>query len=668
MKTCCWLIWVVGLAACAVDAPPAPVVVVASTPASAEACSSGGVIVASGTDDNGNRMLDDDEVVSRLVVCNAPPVVQPTLPTLVRLVAEPAGAHCTLDGTAVQSGPDRNANSVLDEDEIVHIDYACGEVLLTRLAPAPGDARCIAGGVAFLAGRDRDRDGTLGDDEVEQREVTCGDVLARDVAIHDAADVAALSQVAVITGSLVVSGTTLTELALPLLVQVRGAIEIRGNAALARVTLRELRSVDGQLALTLDPALTTIDVPKLRRVGGLVVDGATALRALGELAALPEVAGDVRISNNAVLGSIDLTIGRIGRGLTIDGNAQLTGVVLALPGTLGALQIASNPRLARLELGGAASRLTEVGGVTVSSNAALERIALDADELEAIVILDNPALAEIAVSSTRVVDDVLLNGNGDVRLAFSARAPDAFTIGGSLRVSGPVVEIRSTRPLIVNRDCTIDRTHLTAFGPGQVSQVGGALVLSGNSRLVDIETIAVGLSLVVQRNHTLTHLDFTFGEQLHGELLVEDNASLEIARFDGLHRVVGYVTIDRNPSLKTVLVPQLEEVTGALVFLRNASLGQLELANLHHVGGLSVGSCDSLIELVFPALTQVDIFSVTILRNLELLHVRFPVLTSADFNVLGNPRLAACEVDAMLARITGDHDQRFNDETAVCTP
>jgi hypothetical protein len=69
-----------------------------------------------------------------------------------------------------------------------------------------------------------------------------------DVAVHDASEAAALADIAVITGALIIDDTALDELALPRLVQVRGGIEVKSNAALAHVALPALQSVDGPLA------------------------------------------------------------------------------------------------------------------------------------------------------------------------------------------------------------------------------------------------------------------------------------------------------------------------------------------------------------------------------------------------------------------------------------
>lgn len=667
MKTCCWVIC--ALAACghqALPAPDLPNLLVATAPASAADCPFGGEVVSAGADANGNGILDDGEVASRTVVCNNAPAPPPP-PTVVRLVAEPAGPHCALDGTAVQSGPDRNGNGVLDDDEVTHIDYVCGEPLLTRLAAAQPDATCAAGGVAFLVGRDRNHDGRLEDDEVEQREVACGDEVTRDVAVHDATEAAALAGIAVITGSLAVDGTALSELALPRLVQVRGRVEVKGNAALVRIALPALQSIDGPLALARDPALTELDLPVLRRVGGIVIDGDPALGDLGGLAALTEVAGDLQITNNDALASIDLPLERVHGGLTIDGNARLTRVAAALSGTLGAVHVVSNAQLASIALGGGATgRLAAIGDVAIAANHALGGIALDADVITQLFVFDSPLLTELAVTGERIAGEVQVVGIGPARVAFSARTADAFTIGGSLLMSGPITAITGSRPLVVTNNCTIDRSWLTAFGPDQVSRVGGGLTLSDNPRLTTISTIAQVGALTVSGNHALTNLAFDAGDSL-GALTIQNNAILEVAPFDRLRRA-SYITIDSNPALK-VFSQSLEEVFGALLIERNDSLTDLGLTHLSHAGGLGISQCNSLTEIDLPALAVVNIFHVSILANAQLQHLRFPLLRSADFWIFSNPRLPACEVTAMFAVIGGlDHEQRFNDDTAVCTP
>lgn len=651
-----------GAAACAHD--PSAAVVVATGPAAAGACPFGGSVVSSGADANGNGVLDPGEVATQTTVCNDPPVA--TAPTVMRLVAEPAGMHCALAGTAVETGPDLNGNSVLDDDEVTHIDYACGEPLLTRLVASPPDAQCAAGGLAYLAGRDRNHNGQLEDAEVEERDVSCGDVATRDLAIHDAADAAALAGLAVIAGSLTVDDTALTELALPNLLQIYGGVEITRNAGLSRVSLPALSAVGGSLVLAQDPALTEIALPQLGRTGGLVVDSATALHDLGGLAALTEVTGDVQISHDDALAALALPDQRVGGNLAIDSNAQLARIAMAVPGRVGTVHIGSNGALTSVDLAGtAAGPLTELGAVTIVGNHQLAHVALGADEIAALAISDSPQLTDVAVTAVQVDRAVSLVGVGELHLAFSALAPGAFTVG-SLDLSGPVVAVTSSQPLVVAGDATFDQTLLTMLGPDQVSRVGVALTVSSNAQLTAIANFPVAHGIVIDGNPVLTELGLQPGEEMIGDLTITNNAILPAAAFEGLRLVIGYVTVAGNPALK-VLAPSLEQVSGYFS-ISSSGFTEVGLSHLQSAGGIGVSSCGSLTTLDLPALTATTWANFEIVANPVLQHLHLPALQGAEMDVLDNPHLPTCEVAALFARISGRHQQSGNDSTAGCTP
>lgn len=347
--------------------PPPAKLVVRVEPASVADCPFGGSVVSSGIDENRNGVLDDDEVAKRTPLCNDPPAAAPPR-TVVRLVPELRGEHCALDGTAVQSGLDRNSNGVLDDDEVDHIEYACGEVMRTRIIAVPLGATCVAGGVAFQVGRDRDRDGVLGDGEVEQTRVECGSELSSDVAIASAADAAALARITVIEGAVTLDATGVGELALPALTVVRGALEIRNEPALAHLAMPVLQSVGGRFALTDNPRLASVELPLLSRVGSLVIEGDPALPDLTGMAALGNVPGDVQITNNAALTAADLPLRGGPGGVTIDGNAQLA--LLAAcgdPAPLGAPSAGPPPPPVVVRIDAASAVECPHGGSVVSS-------------------------------------------------------------------------------------------------------------------------------------------------------------------------------------------------------------------------------------------------------------------------------------------------------------
>jgi hypothetical protein len=642
-----------------------PAIVVRTDPASAADCPYGGSVVSSGFDDSGDGALDDVEIESRTVLCNDAPVPPPP-PIVVRLVVEPAGPHCALRGTAVESGPDHNGNGRLDDDEVTHVDYVCGDVLLTRLATEPPGSRCVAGGVAFLIGRDRNHDGQLGDDEVEETDLECGHELSRDVTLQSAADVAALENITAITGSLAVADTGLTELVLPRLVQVRGALEINNNASLIHIAMPVLQSVDGRVNLALDGQLTTIEMPQLHRLGSLVIDGDAALHDLSGLPMLTDVLLDVQISGNDSLASADLPVTQLGGDLTIDGNAQLAHVSW-VAGT-GSVRITANPRLETVDLPVASRTFGGLGALTISSNAQLGRISMNVEQLDAIRIEDNARLSDIAVTTFQVLGDVVVRGNGPLRLTLAGDSSFQLPIAGSLSLAGPIETFDTPVPLAVTGDCTIDGTQLASLGtPNQVMRVAGSLALTGNPRLTAISFLLVGANLEVRGNAALSTLRFLAQDQIDGSVTIEDNAALEaVPSLEALRRIRGNVRIVSNPALKAAFGHALERVDGDLTFDGNDSLDDLGLVRIAHARSLSVAHCGSLTELDLPALS--DAISIEVRGNATLGHLQLPVLRSADLGVFDNPRLPACEVTALFAAVLGDHHQSGNDEVAVCTP
>jgi hypothetical protein len=84
-------------------------------------CPSGGISVCAGFDSDEDGTLSQSEVTSRAYVCNA----EVGQSSLIRLLAEPAGANCVRGGTKVQSGLDTNGSGMLDEAEVQYTQYVC---------------------------------------------------------------------------------------------------------------------------------------------------------------------------------------------------------------------------------------------------------------------------------------------------------------------------------------------------------------------------------------------------------------------------------------------------------------------------------------------------------------------------------------------------------------
>src|SRR6185295_18346043 len=111
-------------------------------------------------------------------------------------------------------------------------------------------------------------DGELDDAEIEHTDFACGDVVTRDVVVQTAAEAAALAPIRVITGGLTVQLTTLQTLSLPLLERIGGSLRVLDNARLKQLSLPALQAVDGDIALTSN-GLTVLECRQLVRAGGL---------------------------------------------------------------------------------------------------------------------------------------------------------------------------------------------------------------------------------------------------------------------------------------------------------------------------------------------------------------------------------------------------------------
>jgi len=669
-----WMIGLACVAACGDQAPEAsppppsspPQVVVGTTAASAAECPFGGTVVSSGLDVNHNGALDNGEGQTRTALCSDPPVV-PLPPVAVRLVSEPEGEHCALGGTAVQSGPDRNRNGRLDDDEVEQVEYACGEALVRRMAAEPPGARCIAGGVAFQFGRDRDRDGELGDDEIEVTEAECGTELARDVSVQTAADAAALAGITLIAGSLSVTGSELTELSLTHLVQIRGALAIANNDALVRVALPALQTVDDELTVAHDRSLTTLELPGLHRVGSLIVARNAALPDLAGLSGLNLAEREIQILGNSALTSAELPITRIGDALTVEHNPQLTRIAWSLLQRLPRVRIAANDRLDSVDL--SIIEFAALDDVSISGNALLQHIALSARELGAIAIEDNPSLTNVIATLTLFFrGDVVIRNNGPLSLTIVGSSffglPAEIT--GSLTLSGPVQTLFSSPPLVVDGDCTIDGTQLSVLDrQNSLAGVGGSLRLTNNAQLATMARLGLGGGLEVRGNAALTTLGFLSQDEIEGDVTVVDNAALRTAAsLAGLARIHGDVHIASNPVLTGVFGASLSSIDGDLALDHNASLGPLGLTRLTRAHSLAVTDCPLVTALDLSALAAVS--SMEIHRNATLGHLQLPRLREVDLGVFDNPRLPACEVVALFAGLLGDHQQSGNDEIAEC--
>ena len=711
-----WLVAVTAVVGCSSEpgmesAPPAKVVT-RTDPASTAECPFGGTVVTSGLDSNGNGKLDDAEVKTRTLVCNEAPA-QPSPTILVRLVPEPAnGGHCAEGGTAVQSGPDRNGNGRLDDDEVAHTDFVCGLAALTRLVPEPASGghcaeggtavqsgldrngngrlddnevahtdfvcglavltrleaepsgdRCAAGGVVFSAGLDRDGNGALDNTEVLSTEISCGDRIERDVDIRAFNDDFALKDVRVITGKVTVLRGGFT---LPKLAQIGGALQIIDGSG--TISLPALQTVSGELALR-NNGVTALDCPQLRRVGSLTVIQ-SALHDLSGFPVLAEIAGDVQIASSPGLVSATLPSTspvKIAGNLVFGGNANVTRSDWRVQDRLGDVRVdaSAGPMTFNLSVVPVTQPRSALGDVRFGS---ISSIRLSANEISSIQ-LDGGGFHDVALDFGLVDKDLqIFATTSPFELTLSDPAQNGqLRVQGTLRIQGPLAALHTTDNVFAEGRLLLNSTQIRELAPlGQI-HAHGELDIANNPLLTLIAPIDVTGRLVVQNNALLQTLAFPrFGQgEVFGDVIVADNPVLTSApALALLNHVHGDLVIQSNPLLASPFGAALVQVDGGLDISSTAST-ELSLPNFAQVGTFVRLFGNGFGTVSLPALTTVP--ELTISSHDQLRSIAFGALTHAGtFTVRDNPHLPACQVLALFARVDGEHNQSGNDNDATC--
>lgn len=289
-----------GLASCNADlssgaaVASTPAVVTRTVDATTAQCPFGGTVVESGLDRDGDGALGDGEVAAQTVVCQPMPA-GPPVATLIHIVDEPAGAHCVVGGTAVESGPDRDGNGVLDDSEVSHVDYLCSDVVVGDLS---------------ITGR--------------------------------GSEIVPYANLRAVTGSLDLEIQDLgSAIGLPKLEHVGGSMSVFGSFDIA---YPELLDVNGFLLIV---QAGSAQFPKLTRVGSLGTYTAN-LRDLSGFPALQRIDDAVAIGASQ-LETLDLSLDVLGR-FEVDQNLDLTEITLHVNHAIGDVFIAENSVLSSLTL------------------------------------------------------------------------------------------------------------------------------------------------------------------------------------------------------------------------------------------------------------------------------------------------------------------------------
>lgn len=146
---------------------------ISTEPAGAN-CADGGQQVDYGSDDDADNFLDAAEIDGTAYVCNGAQGTE-GLSSLVRVLAEPAGANCATGGRRIDNGLDANRNNVLDTAEITGTSYVCNGAngSLVDVTTEPAGANCEAGGFQLDYGIDNNGNGVLEASEIDGTDYVC---------------------------------------------------------------------------------------------------------------------------------------------------------------------------------------------------------------------------------------------------------------------------------------------------------------------------------------------------------------------------------------------------------------------------------------------------------------------------------------------------------------
>lgn len=691
------MVWI-ALSACSdsgsppADESPTPEVVVRTDAATATECEHGGSVVSSGLDGNRNGQLDDAEIAEAEVICNdASPAPDGYL---VRIDEEPAGTNCADGGSAVRAGTDANGDGILQDDEVAATTYVCDGTLLTRMAGEPAGQNCAGGGIAFFIGRDDDGDGTLSDAEVEWTQFECSDVISRDVSVATTADLELIQHVRAISGALLIDGTSLAEVDLPMLELVGGRLVIGSNGLLARVSMPLLSDIGGYFELADNAQLSTVDISRLEVVtGDFDMRANPVLADMSGLASLFLVGFDFRLVNNQSLAAARIPE-IVHEDVVVTGNSALAQLDVNFVEDVRDIEIRANGltdlALDTLSLFGD----PRMGNVTVSGNPALTDLRVAARFLTSIRITGNAALDRVSLQLGKVEADVVTRDNERLRFYFldTNFLEDNIEIGGWLEIGGPIetfiAPFASSRHEVGN--LRLRGTLLTDFD-NTVRQVFGAAAIEDNPRLTRIALDHVGSGLSLVNNDQLG--DFWIEDDLEGfagDIRIIGNERL--GNLAGLQRVTsfpGSLIVADNPSLLRTAIYAPTRIDGDLIITRNASLEHIDLDAVSTIAGhvsitenqMELWSGLDALETVQsgftiagnPGLVDIDLplllwASLQISGHAQLVELRLPALTYGSYlNVMDNPQLPACAVEELFAGLPEiDCYQEGNDEEAIC--
>jgi hypothetical protein len=101
------------------------------------------------------------------------------LNSIIKTTNEAAGSNCQFGGLKIESGLDKNLNSLLDSDEILKTDFVCtlaGKNSLVNVVNEPIGTNCSNAGIKIESGLDDNQDGILNPEEIKIIRYICNGV------------------------------------------------------------------------------------------------------------------------------------------------------------------------------------------------------------------------------------------------------------------------------------------------------------------------------------------------------------------------------------------------------------------------------------------------------------------------------------------------------------
>jgi hypothetical protein len=617
---------------------------------------------------------------------------KPVAPVVLsRTDPEPAGEHCAAGGQAVRSGIDANQDGVLQDQEVTTVQYLCAapaRTLLVRTREETAGANCTTGGKAVLSGVDQNGDGTLSDDEVAQTTYVCAEaqpqVLTKTTPVQEG------------TSGCLNGGT-----------RVQAGPDANRNGTLEQDEIQQDQVVCGA------NVLVTVGGAFVSKAEGCLWGGGTLVRTGPDLDG-DGVLSDAEVTQKSYVcatttygytvrdqADLDYLHDQVDlvRGDLIIESTSLSSVFLPPIVVTGAVRARDCPALTELSVVASivgsdievarTPELTYFGASMDPTLWGLQPMPI----LGNLTITDAPKLARIDIGEVPYVQGSVVLRRVGVTDLDAVNASDLWQsglqwIGGDLQLE----------------DCDQLTGLDSAVSLGELSRIGGSLILRGNDALeqwsgtphlervgdvfVDDNASLTDLrldslttverSIRVRNNAKLRDLSHHLLASVGADYVVSDNAALEanghLPRDVSLLAVDGAIRIERNASLRSLFgLAALGRAGGGISIADNGALTYLSMERLQWTPGISIVRNAALPYLGYSGYRILDADNLTSLRSCTYFEVRenpslvrldLPALVDVgQLEVTANAALPTCQAQALAAQahststtITGNFD------------